>query len=120
MQFKILTTNRTDSLQYNGANSSLQSISAQRGLELGTSRSLCQMLSNAPRAPPHVSLFTARVHIRNTYQCQFSQYVLISTKRIHFRNVIVIVIINLYSATSRNTPQRRPEMCINVSNRCSC
>src|SRR5688572_33421096 len=44
----ILTTSRTDSLQYNGANSSLQSISAQRGLELGTSRSLCQMLSNAP------------------------------------------------------------------------
>src|SRR5688572_20632201 len=27
----ILTTNRTDSLQYNGANSSLQSISAQWG-----------------------------------------------------------------------------------------
>src|SRR5688572_19933562 len=40
---QILTTNRTDSLQ-------TQSISAQRGLELGTSRSLCQMLSNAPRA----------------------------------------------------------------------
>src|SRR5688572_6682455 len=42
---QILTTNRTDSLQ-------TQSISAQRGLELGTSRSLCQMLSNAPRPPP--------------------------------------------------------------------
>src|SRR5678815_187408 len=41
---QILTTNRTDSLQ-------IQSISAQRGLELDTSRSLCRMLSNAPRAP---------------------------------------------------------------------
>ena len=50
---EILTTNRTDSLQYNGANSSLQSISALRGLELGTSRSLCQMLSNALIGPPN-------------------------------------------------------------------
>ena len=48
---EILTTNRTDSLQYNGANSRLQSMSALRGLELGTSRSLCQCVIQCAIGP---------------------------------------------------------------------
>src|SRR5688572_9122974 len=68
MQLKqFLTTNRTDSLQYNGANSSLQSISALRELELSTSRSLRQILiaRSYPKRhgpPPHIQIHI--IHIR--------------------------------------------------------
>src|SRR5688572_23596746 len=89
---EILTTNRTDSLQYNGANSSLQSMSTQRGLELGTSRYLCQVLFNALSGP----LCTCICAYVWTHACMYiCMYVYLSPKHENANIYIEYILIYL-------------------------